>query len=351
MHEMSAHNGMGARAARAHGAASYDALVEAWTFEPILHFQVRLGSEFAVGIESRRRTPLYVFAGQHCQFQMRDGSAPVQVEHGDVLFLPRGGAHRVFDTADLTPLSFPLVIARQSARQGRTYAVDLEASADGAGPVNPDASTMVSGSFFYSELLQAAPLLARLPDVVHLRRRGHALPWLAPMADLLHWLCSVPHGGRGVGMTEAVNALIRHIVLQELRHDVPAAPGARAWGASGPVETKSAAARRDARLLPALHAIHTQPEQQWTMESLARLCHMARTTFATRFRQETGLAPMGYLAHWRVQAAARLLREQRLSLDEVAGRVGYSTGAILARAYKRVMGASPRGHAQLQRAD
>ena len=148
-------------------------------------------------------------------------------------------------------------------------------------------------------------------------------------------------------MMEAVNALIRHIVLQQLRHDDPAPVMARARldsAAAAPTD-----GRHDARLLPALHAIHTRPEQQWTMESLAGLCHMTRTTFATRFQQQTGVPPMGYLAHWRVQSAARLLREQRMSLDEAAGRVGYSTGAILARAYKRVLGTSPRARAQLPR--
>lgn len=333
------------RGTRAHGAASYEALVESWRFEPVLHFQVRLGTGFAVGIDSHRRAPLYIFAGQRCQLQMHGGD-PIQVEHGDVLFLPRAGAHRIFDTPHLAPLPFTSIIAHQSAHEGQTYAVDLMASSGSKSPVDLEAATVVSGSFFWSELLQAAPLVARLPAVVHLQRRGNGLPWLPPMADLLHWMSNVSDGGRGVGMTEAVNALIRHIVLQQLRHEKTVPVVARARRHTSPTTTASTAGRHDARLLPALHAMHTRPEQQWTMASLAGLCHMARTTFATRFQQQTGLPPMGYLAHWRVQAAARLLREQRLSLDEVAGRVGYSTGAILARAYKRVLGASPRGHAR-----
>lgn len=63
-----------------------------------------------------------------------------------------------------------------------------------------------------------------------------------------------------------------------------------------------------------------------------------------RFRRQTLLPPMTYLANWRVELAARMLREERLSLDEVAERVGYSSGAILARAYKRILGAAPRIH-------
>ncbi|MDN6882441.1 AraC family transcriptional regulator [Variovorax sp. CAN2819] len=330
------------RGARPQGAASYEALVESWRFEPILHFQARLGAGFAIAIDSRRRAPLYIFAGRSCQIQMH-GAAPVHVEHGDVVFLPRGGAHRIFDTPHLAPMPFHSIIAHQSAREGQTYAIDLEATHGRASPADLAQATAVSGSFFWSERLQAAPLVARLPEMVHLRRRDDVQPWLAPMADLLHWLSSVPDGGRGVGMTEAVNALIRHIVLQHLREDSPAQVVASVRGHADPAGVAPSAARHDARLLPALHAMHTRPEQPWTMEMLAGLCHMARTTFATRFQQQTGLPPMGYLARWRVQMAARLLRERRMSLDEVASRVGYSTGAILARAYKRVLGMSPRG--------
>jgi len=326
---------------RSQAAASHHACVESWRFDPILHFQVRLGTGFAVGIEDRRRAPLYVFSGQPCQFRMH-GGAPLQVEHGDVLFLPRGGAHRLFDTPHATPLPFAAIVAHRSARAGLTYAVDLEAATGGTAREEPERATVVSGSFFWSERLQEEPLLARLPEVVHLRRRSDALPWLVPMTDLLHWLSNVAEGGRGVGMTEAVNALIRHVVLEQLRHQ-------RHEGHERHGEPLPAGARRDARLLPALHAIHTRPEHPWTMASLAGLCHMARTTFATRFQQHTGVPPMGYLARWRVQAAARLLREQRMSLDEAADRVGYSTGAILARAYKRVLGTSPRAHAQSAR--
>lgn len=327
---------------RPRAAASYHACVESFRFDPILHFQVRLGTGFAVGIEGRRRAPLYVFAGRPCQFHMQ-GEAPLQVAHGDVLLLPRGGAHRLFDTPHATPLPFASIVARQSAREGRTYAVDLEAATVGDGRADLAAATVVSGSFFCSERLQAQPLLARLPELIHLRRRDGDLPWLPPMTELLHWLSDVRHGGRGVGMTEAVNALIRHIVLRQLRHDEAAPFAAR--GSADLAATAPTDGRHDARLLPALHAMHTRPEQQWTMESLAGLCHMARTTFATRFQQQTGVPPMGYLARWRVQSADRLLREQRMSLDEAAGRVGYSTGAILARAYKRVLGTSPRARA------
>ncbi|WP_353618820.1 helix-turn-helix domain-containing protein [Paenacidovorax monticola] len=48
---------------------------------------------------------------------------------------------------------------------------------------------------------------------------------------------------------------------------------------------------------------------------------------------------MRYLARWRLHQATRLLQEQRLTLQQAADAVGYSTGAILARAFKRARSA------------
>lgn len=305
-------------------ASDHHALVDTLRFEPILHFQVRFGQDFAIDIASRSRAPLYVFAGGSCRLRLADSGETLQVAHGDVVFLPHGGAHRVFDHEGARPDRFEDLLARDIARAGQTYAVDVDA---GSG-----ADVVVSGSFFWTSALASNPLMAQLPAVLHLRGGNARLPWLPPMTDLVRWMSDVRDGGRGVGMAETVNALIRHLVLHRLQ----------GGGARTAATADSQDAPRDPRVMAAIRAIHTAPAEPWTLASLARLCHMSRTSFATRFQQQARLPPMAYLARWRVHLAARLLREQRLSLDEVARRVGYSSGAILARAYKRVLGSAPR---------
>jgi AraC-like DNA-binding protein len=47
-----------------------------------------------------------------------------------------------------------------------------------------------------------------------------------------------------------------------------------------------------------------------------------------------------------MRIAARLLKEQRLTLDQVAQQVGYSNGLALSRSFKRATGMRPRGQAQ-----
>jgi transcriptional regulator GlxA family with amidase domain len=50
---------------------------------------------------------------------------------------------------------------------------------------------------------------------------------------------------------------------------------------------------------------------------------------------------MQYLAEWRVQLAAQLLRETTLGVAAVALRVGYDSEAAFSRAFKRAIGMPP----------
>jgi AraC family transcriptional regulator, alkane utilization regulator len=50
---------------------------------------------------------------------------------------------------------------------------------------------------------------------------------------------------------------------------------------------------------------------------------------------------MQYLAAWRMHLARNLLRESKLSVGEIAERVGYESEAAFNRAFHRIIGAPP----------
>ena len=62
---------------------------------------------------------------------------------------------------------------------------------------------------------------------------------------------------------------------------------------------------------------------------------------AERFTHLVGMPPMQYLARWRMQMAATLLRTTSAGLAEIAERVGYGSEAALSRAFKRSLGVAP----------
>ena len=163
-----------------------------------------------------------------------------------------------------------------------------------------------------------------------------------------------------VGATEPRGRII-DVLLEEMLRDAPGQDAVldrildvvlvealRAWFAlpGSPVPAWYVA-QSDPIVGQALRLMHEQPESPWTVASLAVACSVSRATFARRFAELVGDAPMTYLTEWRLALAADLLREPGVTLGSVARQVGYGTPYALSAAFKRVRGASPREYLAL----
>jgi AraC-like DNA-binding protein len=100
-------------------------------------------------------------------------------------------------------------------------------------------------------------------------------------------------------------------------------------------------ALRDPVLAPALAAIHASPERKWNLLALAKEAQVSVSLLDERFREVLGLAPIRYLAGWRMHIARDLLRSSDLGLAAVAHRVGYDSEEAFSRAFKRETGLAP----------
>jgi transcriptional regulator GlxA family with amidase domain len=98
---------------------------------------------------------------------------------------------------------------------------------------------------------------------------------------------------------------------------------------------------RDPAVGKALALMHTHVAREWTAEELAGAVNLSRSAFADRFTALIGHPPMKYLTTWRMQVAARKLREGRLSVGQIAFDIGYDSEAAFARAFKRELGVPP----------
>jgi transcriptional regulator GlxA family with amidase domain len=103
----------------------------------------------------------------------------------------------------------------------------------------------------------------------------------------------------------------------------------------------------DKQISTALNAVHGEPGQRWTVESLAALCGMSRSSFAARFRVLVGAAPMDYLTRWRMAVAGDRLRTTDEPVSRIALTLGYESEAAFSTAFKRIMGSAPRQYARL----
>ncbi len=81
---------------------------------------------------------------------------------------------------------------------------------------------------------------------------------------------------------------------------------------------------------------------KWTLEALARVAGMTRSSFAVRFKDTVGEPAMDYLTRWRMMVASDRLANGGMSIAVVAPTVGYESESAFGAAFKRVIGTSPR---------
>ena len=98
---------------------------------------------------------------------------------------------------------------------------------------------------------------------------------------------------------------------------------------------------RDPFVGKALSQMHARPEHNWTIEDLAKEVGLSRSVLAERFGDLVGLPPMQYLAKWRMQIAAELLRGGGANIATIAAETGYGSEAAFSRAFKKVVGVPP----------
>ena len=133
------------------------------------------------------------------------------------------------------------------------------------------------------------------------------------------------------GQQTVLDRLLDVLVVLGLRTGLARSSNAPSW-------FRAAA---DERLSRALQAIHEYAGRPWTVEELARVALMSRASFARVFKQALGQTPMQYLSDWRMTLARDLLLTERLSLAQIAERVGYSSQYAFATAFRRHHGEPP----------
>ena len=145
-----------------------------------------------------------------------------------------------------------------------------------------DTTTRMGCGFFEFSSPALFPVLKALPEVVLLEAAKNSVD---------------DRAGRLVDM-----------MLEELRNDSPGAYAAidqmasllfiqvlREAVTSGTLTTGLIVALSDPHLGRALTAIHTGPEESWTVDSLASRAAMSGSSFSSRFADVVGYSPMKYL--------------------------------------------------------
>lgn len=257
------------------------------------------------------------------------GLPPVKLLAGDVVMFPQGDRHVVSSAPGLKPerRTPEWVFANRSQVKPMPIAVHHGVLNPGALMPAADADAILVCGFLGCDLRPFNPLIAALPRVLHLpaARSGG---WVACVIDQ----AVVESNERRPGGDAVLERLAEMMFVDSARRYLESLPAdATGW----------LAGLRDRFVGKALTLMHEHPEHAWSVDDLAKEVGLSRSALHERFVQYVGQPPMQYLASWRIQVGARLLRESSRSIAAIALETGYDSEAAFSRAFKRLMGMPP----------
>lgn len=244
-----------------------------------------------------------------------DGHAPITISAGDFVLLP---------TTPGFTLSSPLA--------GSTVHLDPNVAATRRGELrygkrggSPDMRSL--GGSFQLDCANPGLLVSLLPEVVHVRG--------SPRLSQLVRMVGEESTGHEPGSEFMLSRLAELLLVQAMRSTTAGSAPAGLLRGLG-----------DERLARALTRMHARIDHPWTVDQLASIAALSRSTFFERFTRVVGAPPMEYLLSWRMEIARQLLRGNDLSIVEISERLGYGSPSAFSVAFSRQVGQSPGRYAR-----
>ena len=103
-----------------------------------------------------------------------------------------------------------------------------------------------------------------------------------------------------------------------------------------------------ARLAPALSYVQANYAEKLRLATAAQLCDLSPCQFSRSFKKENGLAFRDFVVRTRIERAAELMKQSKLSVTEAAFFVGFNDLSYFARMFRRQLGVSPSHYRQDQ---
>ncbi len=277
-----------------------------------IYTRFELGTPWGHRVTHTGQIKFVLVARGSCWLRTEALAEPLELQTNDLFLVLNGAPYSVSDR----PTSRCIDCATLEPRR-ENFLIEY----GGAG----SRTTLVSVALQLAETDSRA-LVASLPPFIFLRLDETRSQGLSTMAELLR-----SEIAEELGSLPIVTRLAESLFISALRFHVQSEEAPKQG---------ILAAIADPQIRRALHAMHEDIAEPWTLEELAARAGMSRASFAAKFRDKTGTPPLEYLTEQRIDRARALLREG-IPIAEIAGRVGYESPVSFARAFRRVTGAPP----------
>ena len=280
-----------------------------------VYFTACFACPWGLDLGQNQRAYFHIVVGGTCWLQM--GEDKRQLQGGDIVILPHGTAHQIFDDTSSECVNAMEVVPGLmedinpfEVREGQDESIDI-----------------LCGYFDFNSSTPSYFLNA-LPDIIHLTQehRTH-FPFLDNVLLLITQEAKMQNSGKDILLDRITELLFVQIV--------------RVYINLNQNEKNIFAAMNDRALSEALQIMHTEPEKNWTVDSLAKATGMSRSRFSSHFHKFVGETPMRYLHTCRMQAAKQKIEETEAPLSIISEEVGYASDSAFKTAFKKFFGNSP----------
>jgi AraC-like DNA-binding protein len=273
-----------------------------------------LGADLAIQFPKHQGIKCYAMFSGQCWLTVEGVSEPVLLTAGDCFLLPRGLPFCLATDLSLTPVDFRTLLSERTT-------VNTVSHNEGGG-------RYIAGGHFLLTGGHADMLLGSLPPIVHIRKESDKAAMRWSLERMREELRDPQPGGSLIAQQLAYMMLIQALRL----HLADGARSGVGW----------LFALADKQMRAAITCMHDNPGHPWTLQNLAERVGMSRSIFALRFKETVGATPMDYLTRWRMLLAGDRLKNSDDSISRIAVSLGYESESAFGKAFKRVMGCSPK---------
>jgi AraC-like DNA-binding protein len=247
------------------------------------------------------------------------GHSPVRLMPGDVVLFPTGAAHALASEQE-GPLT-PWASLAADPRYEHSRSIEIG--------TRPSRTRILCAAYQHDRVV-STPVFALLPSVMHVPAGSLS----GSLTDTMR-LIGAELTDHDLASSTVLNRLVDIVLIQLLRGWL------RAENEASALPVSWLRGLTDPTITTALTAMHAEPAQAWTVESLANRAAVSRATLARKFAAVVGESPAAYLTRWRMDLAARRLRDTDDPVDAVARAVGYRSVFAFSRAFARERSVSP----------
>jgi AraC family transcriptional activator of mtrCDE len=287
---------------------------------PELRQLCRFGAQWASRHPTTRDrwAPFHFVTQGRCVIELSAEKRAIPLAAGDVVVLPQGIQHTVRGVTTPSGAQGPFGI-----RSHRIGTVDLVSNTEG----EPE-TRLICGRLRF-DLAHDNLILAALPDIIVASASDDG-PGAARLGLLLATIQDELESARA-GAEAITTDLASALFVMVVRCHLDRAGQDCGW-------LRLLAYRQLGR---AVSAMLRDPARAWSLDELAACANVSRATLVRMFRRVAGVAPLAFLAGFRLDLARRRLSVTATPIAAIAKEAGYTSESTFSRSFHRRFGMRP----------